>query len=60
MGWLFGNNEETEERDWYNSRSHQDNFRGDDNYDNGSYQYCSFCGGNRRFIFDRCEECKNN
>ena len=40
-----------------NNRSHQDNFEG---WDNGSYQYCEFCGRNKRFEYDRCEDCKSN
>lgn len=59
MGWF-----DNKEKDSYDSRNHQDNFRGKDqgenDWDNGSYQYCSFCNANRRFIYDRCEHCKNN
>ena len=40
-----------------NNRSHQDNF---EVWDNGSYQYCEFCGRNKRFEYDRCEDCKSN
>ena len=35
---------------YYSSRSHQDN----------TYQYCTFCGADRMFLYDRCEVCKNN
>ena len=35
---------------YYESRSHQDN----------TYQYCTFCGADRMFLYDRCEVCKNN
>ena len=35
---------------YYNSRSHQDN----------TYQFCTFCGTDRMFLYDRCEVCKNN
>ena len=35
---------------YYNSRSHQDN----------TYQYCTVCGADRVFLYDRCEVCKNN
>ena len=35
---------------YYSSRSHQDN----------TYQYCTFCGADRIFLYDRCEVCKNN
>ena len=35
---------------YYSNRSHQDN----------TYQYCTFCGADRIFLYDRCETCKNN
>ena len=35
---------------YYEYRSHQDN----------TYQYCTFCGADRIFLYDRCEICKNN
>lgn len=45
-------------------RSHQDNFEFSDidgqRWDNGSYQYCEFCGRNKRFEYDRCTDCGNN
>lgn len=53
MGWFDDDKNEED-------RSHQDNFRGHDNSDNGSYQYCKYCECMRRFIWDRCEHCKNN
>ena len=55
---LFDNlyNKENEEgyksysESYYENRSHQDN----------TYQYCTFCGADRIFLYDRCEICKNN
>ena len=35
---------------YYSSRSHQDN----------TYQYCTFCGADRMFLYDRCINCGNN
>ena len=35
---------------YYENRSHQVN----------TYQYCTFCGADRMFLYDRCEICKNN
>ncbi len=60
MFWFKNSSEDNKD-----DRSHQDNFRGsvqrnNGGWDNGSYQYCRFCDGNRRFIYDRCEHCKNN
>ena len=56
--WNLFNKEEKEDR------SHQDNCYGrnvsSDGWDNGSYQYCPYCCKHRRFIFDRCDVCKNN
>lgn len=53
MSWFDDKNDDKKDND----RRHQDNFNG---WDNGSYQYCRFCGGNRRFENDRCVVCHNN
>lgn len=56
MGWF------KKEKD--DDRRHQDNIQyshvDNEEWDNGSYQYCRFCGRNTRFRFDRCMHCKNN
>lgn len=59
MAWFWDNNTEENE-----DRGHQDNFLvsywdGEKN-NNSSYQYCSYCGKNQPFEWDRCSECHNN
>lgn len=55
-----------EKEDKTNDRSHQDNIRyshiDNEEWDNGSYQYCRFCGKMTRFRWDRCMNpgCHNN
>lgn len=56
---MFWNREEKEEENYYNFRSHQDNFWSEGAFNN-EWQYCQHCGKNTRFEYDRCTVCKNN
>ena len=50
MGWFDDKKDD--------DRSHQDNCKWSEvdhqEWDNGNYQYCRFCGGSRPFKYDRC------
>ena len=53
---MFWDKTNDKENDYYNKRSHQDNFGSQNN----NHQYCPYCGRYVKFEYDRCVICKSN
>ncbi|MGL5347567.1 MAG: hypothetical protein ACRDA3_09445 [Peptostreptococcaceae bacterium] len=48
--YLYGYDEESNERDYYSFRTHTDTF---------TIQHCPYCGEEVDFTYDRCSNCHN-